>query len=151
MLVTEWISLQVYSLWLQNDLASFFCPSLLYRCSGCICQRGFFSIFIVAWRFSTLSPVALMCILQDTHFCVRGLGFYGLISGCVNCSYQRWWWLGRRRRQPGEGAFLTDWVKPPRLKLWSFIPPSAGWCWRTMALGLVPSSYSSVSLQCVLF
>lgn len=30
------------SLWLINDLASFFCPSLVYRCS--ICQCGFSSL-----------------------------------------------------------------------------------------------------------
>lgn len=62
-------------------------------------------IFLVAWRFSPLSPVALPRLLQDTCFCVRGLGFHGLTSGCVNCSDRRWRWLGRRRRQPGDGAF----------------------------------------------
>lgn len=69
-----------------------------------------FLFFVVTWRHSTLCPIALMCFLQDTHFCVRGLGFYGLISGHVNCSDQRWW-LARGEAAQGM-VFLTHWVNP---------------------------------------
>lgn len=134
-----------------KQFGSFFCLSLLYHCRGCICQRDFSSFFLVTWRFSTLSPVALACLLQGILSALRGLGFYGLISGCINCSDRRWWWLGWRRRRK-DGAFLTGWVKSLMLKLWSFIPQSAGGpCWRAIALGSIPNLYSSVLLKCVLF
>lgn len=107
---------------------------------GCISPAWlFFPIFLVTWRLG-VSVCLQYQVLFRLQFCFRGLGFYGLISGGVNCSDQEVAW----------GWCFPHWLAETRGR--SFIPLSAGSpYWRVKALESVSNLQSSISLKCVLF
>lgn len=110
------IYLWALSFWLQSDLPSFFCFSLMESAVSCISPSMAFFLWLGDWH---LSLVALPSPIQDEFLSYRSGFFNGLMSGGVNCS----------DLEVARGWCFRPWN--PRWKLWSIIPLSAQslWLW----------------------
>lgn len=129
------IYLQVHSFWLQNGLDSFFCPSLKDSARAASPRHGFFPPSFLWLGDLAFVPSWFTKSYSGCSFSVRGLGFYGLISGGFNCSDQE---------------VAREWCFPPWLAetLGLHSCECRKSLWTVKALGSVSNLYSSISLKC---
>lgn len=128
--------------WLQNNLLSLFCPSILYHCRG---------LHLLTWHL--LQSLFWVWNLALCLWSLKCLPLGCSAVGRVTCSAleAEWWWLEKKKH--GDEVFLAIWAKGLKLKLCGaqYLPmcvcmehcPGAGW---SLLLIQMPSGPSSVGV-----